>query len=493
MSGSDERGIRATMTTRQRWQHDELRHRARTGTIHRQDNARRELAQFERRMEAQQAASGRGTRVATQEQMERWKREARTRGTIGEGGAIVLPPLRGIDGTGSSHRASSYERIDSRQLRRDYSARAVAGQYGLVAGNGGKARCPKCGKPELMIYDDHVHCYTASCRVWWDVAQIVMHYESVDFPDAVRILKGEGPRGSSEPRKLAPVPAVVEQPEQRPQLDRDALVAAARDAFWAQETEAAQAAMDHLLSRGFDGDDLEMMGVGVIDRSVPRELLPLNREGRPSRMWCDRVIIPGYDDEGRCVSIKGRTLQPEPVDNSDGFWRKYLNVAGSSTRPYGWSEAVVNSVQRVILTEGELDYWTLRVLFPDELVIAVPGLSNLNETFAALLAGREVVVLVDGDTQLLRSMTGDWKGLGNDELKSAALEAGLKPGPVVAARGLVQRLTAAGARVSVAATGLDGDLNDILRSNIDDRETARQIISQALSSAVSLSKRRALR
>lgn len=101
-----------------------------------------------------------------------------------------------------------------------------------------------------------------------------------------------------------------------------------------------------------------------------------------------------------------------------------------------------------------------------------------------------MIVLLDADTHGHRVLLGDLSAA-DDAAATAALKAeALKFGPALEGRRLVRRLMMAGTDVHLTATGVEGDLNDLLAHL--EREDARAIISAALLDATPLSRRRRL-
>lgn len=485
------KGIRAAMTSGQRWQHDQLLHQSKNGSAIKRDRAGMRLERFEAAAEKRQLQSHGAWSTMTDEQRARAIAETRAgRGAVGSG-RFALPALQPVrNGRERATQQVEHEKFDVNQIKSSVDMRNLVQQYGVSVSREGKACCPAHSggrsSATLHVYRDHVHCYHSGCGYTADAIRWVQDREDLDFVDACRVLtgqqprvQGDAPRRQFEVTQLAPSePEVVF--EARPLAP---LARAARDALWNAGTELAVEALEYMLSRGFDADELLAMGIGVIDNTVSNSLLPLNKNGKPSQMWRSRITIPGWVGDD-CVSIKGRTLLPEPADNSDGMWRKYVNTAGSSTRPFGWSSELENDGADVILTEGELDYWTLSLLLPGVHVIAVPGLGNMNIDYAQRLAGRRVTLLIDGDTHVHDTTVGEHRNLDDDALKSIYAHSG----PVIGGRRLARKLLEAGCDVHVAATGRDGDLNDLLRDL--GPESALDVICSALSSARSLRPRR---
>lgn len=484
-----EKGIRAALDSKQRWHHDQLRHQVGKGQI----GAELRLARFEQSAERRQLSRPDAWQTMTPEQKQRATRDARrARGTVGQG-KFALPALQAIDAGGESRSLTRepLERFDAKQINASVDMKQLVSRYGLVPNHEGKCACPAHSggrtRATLHVYRDHVHCYHSGCGYTADPIRWVQDREGVDFVDACRILSGQAPRRQTERpvtfevKDLGPSePEVAITP--RPLAP---LALAAQSALWAAETPLAVQAMEYLLSRGFEGDELMTMGVGVIDKTVPDELLPLNRHGTASQMWRSRITIPGWVD-GECVSIKGRTLLPEPEDNSDGRWRKYVNTAGNSTRPFGWDQELEEDGDEVIITEGELDLWTFKHLLPGIPVIAVPGLGNLSLDYAQRLAGRKVLLLIDGDTHVHDTTAGALKDATDEELKQHFEHSG----PVIGGRRLARKLLDAGADVWVCSTGAEGDLNDLM--NQQGRENAIDTILSALNDARPLRTRRRL-
>lgn len=393
----------------------------------------------------------------------------------------------------NERRTGPRERVDRAEVNALASITELAASSGYLTGRN-TGTCPVCGKAGLDVNArrNTAHCYHAGCD-FQSVSPIgwLMQVDGYEFLEAVAVIKGAPlpERVTPRPRpSTAPVPR-VEVPPAPTQRPFTPLAAAARDALWAQTTPVSEAALTYLLSRGFDGDELMAMGVGVADSTVPSDLLPLNAEGRPSLMWRDRVVIPTWAGD-TAINLKARTLAPRPAQDPDGHYRKYLNVYGGSAALIGLEALGGTMPETVVLTEGELDWWTMRVLLPDQPCVAVRGLANLSTEQAALFAGCRVYVLLDADTRGNRMLLGDLKGL-DDAQARAQLEAeGLSFGAAVEGRRLVRKLLQAGALPLLAETGTAGDLNDLLATL--SREDALDTILTALSTAQPLRRRRRL-
>lgn len=393
----------------------------------------------------------------------------------------------GIPGPTQTQR---WERADPKAVNAQASITALVQSSGYLVRTG-VGTCPACGKKGLDVSErrNTAHCYSAGCT-FKSISPIswLMSVEGHTFPEAVAVITGQPLPTRPERRPIArPVPAAAPAPEfvQRPFAP---LALAAQQALWAQETPAAEAALTYLLSRGFNGDELEQMGVGVADSTVQDALLPLSSTGKTALSWRNRVIIPTWSGRA-CVNLKARTLEPKPAEDTEGRYKKYLNVAGGSAELIGLDGN--NAPAELILTEGELDYHTLRILFPDRACVAVRGLANLSPAQAQLLACSRVTVLLDADTHGHRMLLGNLRDV-DDAAATAALKAeGLKFGAALEGRRLVRKLLAAGADVHLAATDTEGDLNDLLAHL--SRDDARAIISAALLDATPLRRRRTLR
>ncbi|MDL2344844.1 hypothetical protein QOL99_11870 [Deinococcus sp. MIMF12] len=354
--------------------------------------------------------------------------------------------------------------------------------------------CPACGRNDLDVNPTRntAHCFHASCDFHSvDPIGWLMRVEGYQFLEAVAVIRGEPLPGRSEPRQPLARPTPREKVRTVTQRPFTPLALAAQQALWAQETPVSQEALNYLLSRGFSGDELEQMGVGVADSTVPSALLPLNSEGRPSVMWHDRVIIPTWRG-GEVVNLKARTLTPAPPEGDPAreHYRKYLNPLGGSAELIGLEELGGMLPDGVILTEGELDYWTMRVLMPDLPVVAVRGLANLSPAQAQLFAGLRVYVLLDADTHGRRMLLGDLAGLDDAQATETLKSEGQKHGAALAGRRLVQRLRDAGADPWICETGAVGDLNDLLASM--NREDTLGVILNAIETATPLRRRRRL-
>lgn len=387
-------------------------------------------------------------------------------------------------------RLAPRERVDRASVNAQASIKALVDQSGYLAGRN-TGTCPECGKGGLDVNErrNTAHCYRAGCE-FQSVSPIdwLMRVDGYGFLEAVAVITGQPLPERSEPRQPLTVAPRAEIPAPIAQRPFTPLANAAKGALWAQETPVAVNALEYLLSRGFSGDELELMGVGVADSTVPDSLLPLNKEGRTSLMWRNRVIIPTWNGS-EAINLKARTLEEKTPENAEHY-KKYLNVYGGSAELIGLESLGGQMPETIVLTEGELDWWTLRVLMPELPAVAVRGLANLGPEQAQAFAGCRVIVLLDADTHGSRMLLGDLAGQDDGQVREKLEGEGQKFGAAIEGRRLVKKLLSAGAMPLIAETGIDGDLNDLL-ANLD-RDDAREIIAHAVANAAPVRKQRRL-
>lgn len=403
-----------------------------------------------------------GRRSALRAQQEPARLEAaaladHARRSVGTGGSIALPALQSVEGVVEGRRADSKPRLDIDALRAAWPVSALLQRLG-VGQDGKKAQCISGRHSDqhysMHIYDDNrVYCPACDYRAG-DVFAMVCDVQGwdrkKDFVRAARWLTGDDTPVEIQ-RRAAERPAAAPRIQQRP---LQPLADAAKAALWAQESPQSIAALEYLLSRGFDGDMIEQAGFGVVDSSVGDELLPLNNQGEISRGWRGRVTIPDFGMHGSVVSLKGRTME-KPVPERK--YIKYLAVAGLQPQPYGWQRMIDSDT--VLIVEGELDAIVAQQALPDIAVIAVPGVHVFTQQHAEQLAGRRVIVMTDADTALERCVMGDLRDVSDGDLAQHLS----KPAAASGARSIVGKLRAAAVDVWVAETGCEGDIGDLLQ------------------------------
>jgi hypothetical protein len=111
------------------------------------------------------------------------------------------------------------------------------------------------------------------------------------------------------------------------------------------------------------------------------------------------VVIPYYNRDGELVSYKHRTAETKALSPAGG--NQFDDVL------YG--EWMDDGERPVLLCEGESDVWVATAALPGFTVVGLPTGAGAHPKQAARLAGRRVVVALDGD-RAGRASTVKWYG-----------------------------------------------------------------------------------
>ncbi len=281
------------------------------------------------------------------------------------------------------------------------------------AGGRYKACCPFHKEKTPSFHVDPTkqffHCF--GCGAGGDVFNFVMRYESVEFPEAARILAEragirfessheERPRDGIDKSSLYQVHEDLAQ-FYADALQKDPAAETARAYLKERDLESAQsdfqlgfapphphAVSEWAKSRKHSAALLEKAGV----------LLPNDRGGAPYDRFKGRLMFPIRDEQGRVVGFSGRILdQSSPA--------KYVNspetpLFKKSRVLYGLDRArqEMTNERRAVICEGQID--VIRCHLAGIRTAVAPQGTALTEAHALLLRryADEIVLVFDSDT-----------------------------------------------------------------------------------------------
>ena len=219
----------------------------------------------------------------------------------------------------------------------------------------GKLRCPwhdDNTTPNLQVYPDHAYCF--ACGKVVDSVAFVMHFENLNFYDAVAFL--EENKGARTARVINDEPVSVDS---------------VREWHMALRDSTGTQAVNYLINRGIDVKVMAQLALGW----------------RPNEITIPHIV------NGECVNVKFRNLTENgPKYNSlPGREFKYLY-------PYDYFRQHHSSASTLFLCEGEFDAMVL--LSCDLPAMSVPSGVNtpLDSHIPFLKRFKNVVLLFDQDS-----------------------------------------------------------------------------------------------
>ncbi|MFH1193371.1 MAG: DNA primase [bacterium] len=277
------------------------------------------------------------------------------------------------------------------------------------AGANWKALCPFHSEksPSFMISEDKQiwHCF--GCNEGGDIFSFVMKMESIDFPEALRllakkagvVLQRQDPAINSEKTKLM-----------------DILETAAD--FFAEELRKSEAALNYVKARGLSGEILSEFRIGFSPQSwdglikkmqsqsvalkdVVLAGLAIEKDGNFFDRFRGRVMFPIFNHYGNVVGFTARVL-PEFDDGKSG---KYINtpetaVYKKSEILYGlnFAKQDIKKANAAVVVEGNMDAITLHQAgFKN--VVATSGTALTNEQLNILKRHAEnLIISFDADS-----------------------------------------------------------------------------------------------
>ncbi|MBO4935091.1 MAG: DNA primase [Clostridia bacterium] len=216
--------------------------------------------------------------------------------------------------------------------------------------------------PSFTVFSDTQSFYCFGCGAGGDVITFVMREESLDYPEAVKLLAdraGVRLEQNEEEEKAARLRARVLA------MNKDA----ARFFHETLVSEAGARGMEYLKKRGLKKKTITHFGIGYAPDSwdaltnhlkskgykeeemISAFLASKGKKGGCYDIFRDRVIFPIIDVTGRVVAFGGRRVGDEDP-------RKYINSSNTPVYRKGQTVFALNfakGADKLILTEGYLD------------------------------------------------------------------------------------------------------------------------------------------
>jgi len=292
----------------------------------------------------------------------------------------------------------------------------VVGQYVQLqkAGRNFKALCPFHSEraPSFFVSPERQswHCFGA-CGTGGDIFSFVMKKETLEFPDALRLLA-----------ERAGVTLAERRPEEEAERDRLREANDAAASFYHRtlvSTEAGQKARQYLEERGHDLKTIQDFQLGYSpsgwdslyqhlkergygDGELVAAGLAVEGDWGLRDLFHQRIMFPITDMRGRVVGFGGRSL---PVEGQEEAQPKYLNTAqtpifdkGSLLYALDKAREHIRREGLAVIVEGYTDAIAAHQHgFPN--VVASMG-TALSERQVRLLKrfSRDVVLALDADT-----------------------------------------------------------------------------------------------
>ncbi|MBQ9557807.1 MAG: DNA primase [Clostridia bacterium] len=216
--------------------------------------------------------------------------------------------------------------------------------------------------PSFTVFSDTQSFYCFGCGAGGDVITFVMREESLEYPEAVKLLADR-----------AGVRVEQNEEEEKAMRLRSRVLAMNRDAArFFHETlvsEAGARGMEYLRKRGLKKKTITHFGIGYAPDSwdaltnhlkskgykeeemISAFLASKGKKGGCYDIFRDRVIFPIIDITGRVVAFGGRRVGDEDP-------RKYINSSNTPVYRKGQTVFALNfakGADKLVLTEGYLD------------------------------------------------------------------------------------------------------------------------------------------
>ncbi len=216
--------------------------------------------------------------------------------------------------------------------------------------------------PSFTVFSDTQSFYCFGCGAGGDVITFVMREESLEYPEAVKLLADR-----------AGVRLEQNEEEEKAMRLRSRVLAMNRDAArFFHETlvsEAGARGMEYLKKRGLKKKTITHFGIGYAPDSwdaltnhlkskgykeeemISAFLASKGKKGGCYDIFRDRVIFPIIDITGRVVAFGGRRVGDEDP-------RKYINSSNTPVYRKGQTVFALNfakGADKLVLTEGYLD------------------------------------------------------------------------------------------------------------------------------------------
>jgi len=280
------------------------------------------------------------------------------------------------------------------------------------AGANWKALCPFHSEksPSFMISEDKQiwHCF--GCNDGGDIFGFVMKMESVDFPEALRLLA-----------KKAGVVLERQDPVANSQKTKLMDILDAATTFYYEELKKSTIAIEYLKKRGltgevakqfrigfspqgWDGLIKKMQSKGVALKDVAFAGLAIEKDGKFFDRFRGRIMFPIFNHYGNVVGFTARVL-PE---FDDGKMGKYINtpetiVYKKSEILYGlnFAKQEIKKEDAVVIVEGNMD----------TIALHQAGFKNVVATSGTALTDEQLNILKRHTENLLMSFDSDSAGL----------------------------------------------------------------------------------
>lgn len=250
------------------------------------------------------------------------------------------------------------------------------------------------------------HCF--GCHSGGDVFDYVMKREGLEFLDSVRFLAERAHIDIDD------APAAGRRGPKRTRVI-DALEAA-QSAYSVRlmrgRSEAAAAARSYFAGRGFNSDICSRWHLGFADPGVSlmRELtaagfsrqeleaadLVSSRSGRARDQFCNRVMFPIHDEQGRCIGFGGRVMGDAKP--------KYLNTRETSVFhkskhlfAFDYAKESIAAKGYAIVSEGYMDVISMHEAGFTNTVAALGTALSLDHVKTLSRFAKTIVCMFDGD------------------------------------------------------------------------------------------------
>lgn len=216
--------------------------------------------------------------------------------------------------------------------------------------------------PSFTVFSDTQSFYCFGCGAGGDVITFVMREESLEYPEAVKLLADRAgvrlEHNEEEEKAMRLRSRVLAMNKEAARFFHDTLV-----------SEAGKRGMDYLRARGLKKKTITHFGIGYAPESwdaltkhlkakgytesemIAGFLASKGKNGGCYDTFRDRVIFPIIDITGRVVAFGGRRVGDEDP-------RKYINSSNTPVYRKGQTVFALNfakGADKLILTEGYLD------------------------------------------------------------------------------------------------------------------------------------------
>ena len=288
-------------------------------------------------------------------------------------------------------------------------------------GNNHRALCPfhQEKTPSFNVNQAKQLFYCFGCGAKGNVISFLMHYDRLEFLDAVETLAGQlglpipyenNGTFQAQAQQFQPLYKLLEQTAD----------------YFQTQLRTAKIAIDYLKNRGLTGEICKRFGIGfapperdgvirrltanpeTIEQLVTVGMLIRNSAGECYDRFRRRIMFPIRDIRGRVIAFGGRALQAEDQP-------KYLNspetpLFHKGQELYGIYEArqANKTLNQVLVVEGYMDV----------VALAQHGITNVVATLGTAISSRQVQRLLRYCKEIVFCFDGDragrqaaWRGL----------------------------------------------------------------------------------